>query len=404
MRARHQERGQVLPLIALCLAVLMGFAGIAVDVGYWEYQQREQQNAADAAALGGAQQLLYSTTGCPNQSAANTAGQADAANNGFANGGNTTVTIANPSTIGTYAGQSCAVSALITRKGVGSWFTRLFGFAKGATETTQAVATLTANSSGCIYLLSASTSTNFNGANVQSPSCGILINDTANFNGATVNAKSIGYAGAAPNENGATFTNASPAQMLPVLDPCPEIAGCGYVTSNPPALTNCQNVNDNGLTVTFPGGATPTCFNNLNLNGATATFKPGLYIFNGGTNFNGASLSGSGVTFYVTANGTPPNFNGVSSANFTPPTSGNYTGVLYYQVPSNTQSPNFNGANVSFSGLVYAPGATSVNFNGASGGYLVLVVGAANFNGSSAYDFGQPPAGGSLIKTAVLAQ
>ena len=114
-----------------------------------------------------------------------------------------------------------------------------------------------------MYLLSATTSTNFNGANVQSPGCGILINDTANFNGATVNAKSIGYAGAAPNENGATFTNASPAQMLPVLDPCPEIAGCAYVTSNPPAPTNCQNVNDNGLTVTFPGGATPTCFNNF---------------------------------------------------------------------------------------------------------------------------------------------
>ena len=106
MCARHRERGQVLPLIALCLAVLMGFAGVAVDVGYWEYQQREQQNAADAAALGGAQQLLYSTTGCPNQSVANTAGQTDAANNGFVNGGNTTVTIANPSTIGVYAGQS----------------------------------------------------------------------------------------------------------------------------------------------------------------------------------------------------------------------------------------------------------------------------------------------------------
>ena len=47
MCARHRERGQVLPLIALCLAVLMGFAGVAVDVGYWEYQQREQQNAAE---------------------------------------------------------------------------------------------------------------------------------------------------------------------------------------------------------------------------------------------------------------------------------------------------------------------------------------------------------------------
>ena len=44
---------------------------IGIDVGYWRYHQREQQSAADAAALGGAQQLIFS--GCPNQSAATTA-------------------------------------------------------------------------------------------------------------------------------------------------------------------------------------------------------------------------------------------------------------------------------------------------------------------------------------------
>lgn len=398
--ARHGERGQVLPLVALCLAVLMAFAGLAVDVGYWEYQQREQQNAADAAALGGTQQLLYSSTGCPNQALANSAGQLDAANGGFGNGGSVTVTINNPATIGPYAGQSCAVSAQITKTGVGAWFTRLFGFAKGASETTQAVATLTANNSGCIYLLSASASSNFNGANVQSPGCGILINDSANFNGATIDAKSIGYAGGAPNENGATFPLASPAPMLPVLNPCPEIAGCAYLAANPPPATGCKSVNDTGKTVKLQ----PGCYNSLNLNGATATFATGTYVFNGNTNFNGASISGTGVTFYVTASGTPPNFNGVTIANFTPPTTGGNAGVLYYQVPSNTQSPNFNGSNVSLSGLVYAPGATSANFNGASGGYLIVVLGAANFNGGHAQDFATPPPGQSLIKSAVLAQ
>ena len=32
----------------------MGFAGIAVDVGYLEYRQQAQQTATDAAAVGGA--------------------------------------------------------------------------------------------------------------------------------------------------------------------------------------------------------------------------------------------------------------------------------------------------------------------------------------------------------------
>ena len=112
MIAARSERGQVLPLIAVCLAVLMLFAGLVVDVGYWSYQQRQQQNAADAAALGGAQALL--AAGCTDVSAAQTAGQHDAQANGYTNGsGGVAVTIDSPSTVGPYAGQSCSVSAVI---------------------------------------------------------------------------------------------------------------------------------------------------------------------------------------------------------------------------------------------------------------------------------------------------
>ncbi len=78
--------------------------------------------------------------------------------------------------------------------------------------------------------------------------------------------------------------------------------------------------------------------------------------------------------------------------------------MLYYQVPSNTSSPNFNGDGGNYSGLIYAPGATSANFNGAQGKYLVLVFGAANFNGGNALDLATPPPGQSLIKQAVVAQ
>ena len=81
------ERGQVLPLIAVSLAVLMGFAGIAVDVAYLEYRQQAQQTATDAAAAGGAEALLHA--GCPNANAAKSAALANAANNGFPMAGNT---------------------------------------------------------------------------------------------------------------------------------------------------------------------------------------------------------------------------------------------------------------------------------------------------------------------------
>ncbi|MBV8066351.1 MAG: Tad domain-containing protein [Candidatus Eremiobacteraeota bacterium] len=398
MHARLAERGTVLPFVAICMAVLAGFAGLAVDVGYWEYQQRQQQSATDAAAIGGAQQLLYA--GCNNQSAANTAGQKDASENGFANGGNTTVTIANPAAFGSYAGQSCAVSARIKTTKVASFFTRYLGQSKGVTETTAAVATLSANNDGCIYLLSSGSSSTINGDNVQAPKCGILINDTATFNGSTVNAYSIGYAGGAPIENGSSFTQAAPKPMLPIADPCPEIVGCSYLTANPPSTASCSSYNANGLTAAT---MTPGCYNSVLINGSSVTMQPGVYVFNGSTTFNGSTIAGSGVTIYVTASGTPPDFNG-NNVNITPPTSGSYNGVLYYQVPSNAQAPIFNGSSVNFEGLIYAPGAINAVFNGANGNYLVLVFGSTIFNGSGAFDFGAPPAGGSLIRQAVLVQ
>ena len=398
MGERHAQRGQVLPLVAICLAVLMGFAGIAVDVGYWEYQQRQQQSATDAAAVGGAQQLLYA--GCPNSAAATTAGQKDASESGFANGGKITVAIGNPSTIGTYAGQSCAVSAQITNTGVPTWFSRVFGRTSANTGiTTQAVATLTANDNGCIYLLSGTSESTINGDNIQAPNCGILINDTAIFNGSTVNAYSIGYAGGAPVENGANFPKGAPQTMLPVADPCPEIAGCAYLAANPPSTSSCPAKTVNGGSATLMQG----CYGNLVLNGASVTLDPGTYVFNGSTLFNGSTITGSGVTIYVTANGTPPDFNG-NTVNLSPPTSGNENGVLYYQVPSNTAAPTFNGSSGSLAGLIYAPGALNAVFNGTSGSYLVLVFGSTIFNGASAYDFAGPPTGGSLIRTAVLVQ
>lgn len=397
MRTHAGQRGQIIPLIAVALAVLMGFAGVGVDVSYLEYRQQTQQSATDAAAAGGAGALKRA--GCPNASAANAAAYLNASNNGYPNGGTITVTPNNPPLSGPFANNGCAVSVTITTQGVSTFFSRIFGYQSGMNETTHAVAIVSSSGAGCIYLLSPTVSQNLKGATLNASQCGILINDTANFSGASVSASSIGYAGGAPNEGGATFSEAAPAPMLPVADPCPEIAGCAYLAANPPSTSGCTSLTEHGYTGTIG----PGCYNSINLSSSTVTLSPGIYVINGGTNFNSSTITGDGVTLYVTANGTPPNFNG-DVVSLSPPTSGNEDGVVYYQVPSNTNSPNFNGTNVSYSGLIYCPGGTSVNFNGANGTYLVLVFGAANFNSGSAYDFATPQPGQSLIKQAVVAE
>ncbi len=50
----HGQRGGVAILFALCLPVLLGFAALAVDLARLNLTKVELQNAADAAALGGA--------------------------------------------------------------------------------------------------------------------------------------------------------------------------------------------------------------------------------------------------------------------------------------------------------------------------------------------------------------
>ncbi|HXG41527.1 MAG TPA: Tad domain-containing protein [Dehalococcoidia bacterium] len=51
------QRGNVIVLVALALVGLMGFAAVAVDVGYFVWQRQDLQRVADAAALAGIQEL-----------------------------------------------------------------------------------------------------------------------------------------------------------------------------------------------------------------------------------------------------------------------------------------------------------------------------------------------------------
>jgi len=54
---RDDERGAVMVIFALLLVVMLGMAALVVDVGYATQKKRQLQNAVDAAALAGAQDL-----------------------------------------------------------------------------------------------------------------------------------------------------------------------------------------------------------------------------------------------------------------------------------------------------------------------------------------------------------
>lgn len=56
-RLRKEESGQSLVMVVLLLSVLLGFSALIVDVGLLYSEKAKLQNAADAAALAGAQML-----------------------------------------------------------------------------------------------------------------------------------------------------------------------------------------------------------------------------------------------------------------------------------------------------------------------------------------------------------
>lgn len=107
------ENGAVAVLVGLLMPVLMGFAGLALDVGHWYLTGSREQKAADAAALAGTVYL----PGDPVRAEAVARDVAE--ENGYVNDGDTVVTVTQ---------ETNPVQLRVTiRQTVGNFFTPVFG-------------------------------------------------------------------------------------------------------------------------------------------------------------------------------------------------------------------------------------------------------------------------------------
>jgi len=87
---RRRERGQILVIFALALVALLAMVGLVLDGGSAFAQRRDQQNAADLAALAGANDYLLNS----NATAAYARARAVASLNGYTDGaGGVTVNV-----------------------------------------------------------------------------------------------------------------------------------------------------------------------------------------------------------------------------------------------------------------------------------------------------------------------
>jgi hypothetical protein len=415
VKRNPRELGQALLAATFGLVVLLGAAGLAVDVGYLRYQRRLQQSAADSAALAGAAEAAAGN--------ATAAARQDASLNGFIHNTNTVTNVNDVSVIvnpafpfGATTGVQVQVSAVHP-----TFCMRIFGVNKSTVSTT-AVA-ITNSAKNCVYgLNNFGTDITNSGtltANVPAPGCG-LVADANLHNTGTINAASVSVHGTA---SGSATNPAAVTGIVQAGDPLYRLTapGAGGCKANfPPGNDGIIN-GVNGVTPTPTFTLTPGtyCSGMTISKRANVILKAGTYVITGslvanGINWNGAgtvTTSGGGVTIYVARGAGQVQINNLAGSaeqiSLDAPTNGAYTGILFYQDPGNALAATIDGKSVStLQGALFFSAATLNLSNINAAAYTITVARSLAFSGN--VNLGRSDysslTGGSPIKNAVLVE
>ncbi len=361
MATRHsinRERGAIAVIVAIVVVpVVLGFLSLAIDVGYAFVVRNQMQNAADSAALAGANNMFKGGDANSAQSISYAASTA----NGFTTGtNNVTVTASTPPASGTFAGKGGFMQVSISHV-VNPFFAKFIGVAN-LPISVAAVAGPSGNKPCILTLAKTGNSLNFNGnGSIDAVNCGIYVNSNSGSGlsvtgNATVTGNPIDVVGNSYSKVGNGSIGTVTTGVAPEADPFASMTRPSSTCTNP----NPYSKFGNGTLTLNPG----TYCGGISLTGNFAvTLNPGLYvIYGGGISLAGnISMSGSGVSIYNTGNGsTYPygalHLTGNAALDLSAPTSGDYAGMLFFQDPSNTQAAYITGnAGSNFAGNMYFP-------------------------------------------------
>ena len=388
--------GGVAIMAALLMPVLVLGMGLGAETGYQYMTQRNLQNAADLAAHAGGVRLRAGDA----KAAIVAAALHVATDSGFVPAMGT-FALNTPPTKGASAGSTRSVEVLLTRNQP-----RFFSAVVINTPIligARAVATVAPSvSAACVLALSptAPRAVSIDGStNVSLLGCDVASNSNASdafwmanssANLATNCVFSVG--GAVSSSNLQLGGCDAPKENQQVIrDP---YAGIAEPSTNIPCETNTSG------TVFTPAYAHPSGVMAMRICGGLdirkqVTFKPGLYIIDGGDlTLNGidsastvdAGLTVQGATFFLTGNGTLK-LTGNGSLNLQAPTTGPYAGILIfgsrsqsgltYSIQGNTGSTT--------QGAIYVP-TSAITFSGNSSttnGCTQIIGLTVEFTGSS---------------------
>jgi Flp pilus assembly protein TadG len=406
-----RRSGKTLVTFALLLPLLLGMVGLAIDGGLLLATQRQTQNAADAAALAAAVDLLNGAK----VSAAQATGTSYVQT--YNNMSNATVTINIPPGSGPHAGNSQYAEAIVSYPYTTS-FIQLLKVNKNQTVTARAVAgyenvssgegvmTLGTNPQGGKGLqISGGASLSVNG--------GVTVDATGQAalsvsGGGTLSAMQVDVAGGtAGSSNVQSYpSGGGPSPLVDntgVYTPDPYASMAAPTTST--GVTNtfysynsstntwstassAQNITISmpsaGTTVNIPAGIYGAITINGTGGGMVNFQSGGIFVLEGGKSnaldltASGGTINGNGIMFYDAASNYDPvsgtdtgagssQFGGInisaSGVNFSSLTSGPYNGFVFFMDRSNNGNSSANisiqggsgGATVT--GITYAPSA-----------------------------------------------
>lgn len=229
----------------------------------------------------------------------------------------------------------------------------------------QSAVSVTEAGSACIWVLDPDAYESFrvnSGADIVAPDCEIHVHSDAG-RAAVFNA-GINLEFARICIKGSNVTNNYGSVPNLELD-CDPLGDPYEATMPPPPSTACDhnNGNYNGGTVNLSPGVYCGWHN---FNGPNVNFDPGVYVIKGGGwNVNGGRWSGDGVTFYFDDT-SKIQFNSGVAAEFSPPDSGPYKGIMFYE-RSGLPESNFvldDSRGFEISGLVYLPSRNTIYNSG----------------------------------------
>jgi hypothetical protein len=386
------QRGSIAVITAVCLIVLTGVLGFAIDAGSWEVARRGMQGAADAAAYSAAWAYKDATTN-------NIVTQAEgitAAQGYVAGASGVTVSVEQwPNFLFkpvTYPPSSKAIEVIVTQPQP-TIFSGLYQ-ATAPTVSARAVANTPAiTGPGCVLAL------NNNGANGGT----ISINGNGVLTATSCDVAANSTSGSAIKTNGSHATITAPDCTVAGATPT-TIAGCAKVTDNATTVDPYAGVAFPAFPACVPWIAPPApqagkCYSgNITLT-SSLNFPSGNYYFTGSLSFAGPpgttfTNSSGGVTFFIKT----PGFvsaTGNSVLKFAAPTDNTnpYAGIVFFGDPAGTAAITNDiagNSNGTMTGVLYFPTeALQYAGNGASGtGCTEIIADVITITGNGTFHSG----------------